>query len=551
MILPDDPPLTEPPTNVGEYRVTVFVPNDNHYFAGEITFDFEITPAPITKAGVLVGEPLVFATPNVDIASANAVTGVLSYPNPVFTTGLVSWTFMENDIVDTMTESERFIAGREYTATVTFTATSNFTFEGITEDDVSINGKKTTIDGTPGETLTIYHTFGVMEKIELIIGGLEAKDVEFNNQPYEICENNATLSLADSNYPVVIPDYVLNDLLDYLVFTYMRLSGTPATVSDAVDAGAYRVTICVPDNPFFKGSVSFDFDITPAPITKAEIEITEPSVFAEPSLTPNVTYNGDLFTVDEVRWEPQHERFQADTVYTVTVTLSANTNFTFIGIEEDDVLINSEKATIVGDPGSTITISYTFPSDDMNKIGLDIIGLVRQDGYYTGNPHDGYAGTFSVSGSSIVITPNELALLEKQLEIIYDTILPSGTFTQPPTDAGEYTVTLSIPDDNPFFTGSVSISFTIHPPPPDAPSYAPLVLYEITYIDEGANDDDGKAEIIAEQTSEAPDDYTVTVTAHGNHPKDTDYAMSGTLFGHHIIKEEDEEEKEEEDSKSV
>lgn len=80
-------------------------------------------------------------------------------------------------------------------------------------------------------------------------------------------------------------------------------------------------------------------------------------------------------------------------------------------------------------------------------------GVTAQNAVYDGKPHTGYTGTPFADGGRIT---------EAALEFIYkdsnNNILKGA-----PTQAGEYTLTIKIPEDNIYYTGSSTISFSIIP----------------------------------------------------------------------------------------
>jgi hypothetical protein len=93
----------------------------------------------------------------------------------------------------------------------------------------------------------------------------------------------------------------------------------------------------------------------PTPITSVDITVTAPIDGETPD--DSATGTGD-FTIGSVTWDPVDDPFQSGEIYTVTVTLTANDGFTFIGLIE--ATINGETATIQDNTGETVTLLYTF-----------------------------------------------------------------------------------------------------------------------------------------------------------------------------------------------
>ena len=86
----------------------------------------------------------------------------------------------------------------------------------------------------------------------------------------------------------------------------------------------------------------------------------------------------------------------------------------------------------------TVTLTGT------DKQVLDITGVTAQGGTYNGQPYQGYTGTPSAEGFT------------GEFVVTYNT-----TDQAAPVDAGTYTVTIAIPEDNAQYVGSIGLNFTI------------------------------------------------------------------------------------------
>ena len=90
----------------------------------------------------------------------------------------------------------------------------------------------------------------------------------------------------------------------------------------------------------------------------------------------------------------------------------------------------------------TVTLTGT------DKQVLTITGVTAQGGTYNGQPYQGYTGTPSAEGFT------------GEFVVTYKT-----TDRAAPVDAGTYTVTIAIPEDNAQYVGSMDLQFTIAPKP--------------------------------------------------------------------------------------
>jgi len=124
------------------------------------------------------------------------------------------------------------------------------------------------------------------------------------------------------------------------------------------------------------------------PITVADISIVAPTKNGVPA-THAFNQPQQRFDEGPITWSPAPIKnlFQGETVYTATVTLTANPGFTFTGLTSNaNVKINGDPATIAGNTGSTLTLKRTFAVTE-NKTGLTIT-LVTQPSKLTYNHGD-------------------------------------------------------------------------------------------------------------------------------------------------------------------
>jgi O-glycosyl hydrolase len=92
------------------------------------------------------------------------------------------------------------------------------------------------------------------------------------------------------------------------------------------------------------------------PITIAAITITGPVKGVVPLTT--AAAGGIGYTCGAVLWSPDDNPFKGGTVYTAVVTLTADADYTFTGL--DTATVNAQTAVIVNNTGKTITLMLTF-----------------------------------------------------------------------------------------------------------------------------------------------------------------------------------------------
>jgi len=131
------------------------------------------------------------------------------------------------------------------------------------------------------------------------------------------------------------------------------------TTKPPVGTNSYDATFTPNDTVNYntvKGKVSVTVFVTS--ITTVEIEIAAPTKGA-PQVTTLVGLDSERFSSGTISWSPNDNPFLGTTVYTATVTLTAEEGFDFQGI--DNVKVNSDDATITANTGATLTLTYEFP----------------------------------------------------------------------------------------------------------------------------------------------------------------------------------------------
>ena len=145
--------------------------------------------------------------------------------------------------------------------------------------------------------------------------------------------------------------------------TYERVSGTAGTVSTTG-----MVTITGVGNIVVKATKAADADFNAAPsadltitvnlqsITSAAVQVTAPLTGNTPVTT--IPEGGTGYSCSNVTWTPAVSQFLGGVQYTASVTLTANTNYTFTGLTT--ATINGQPANVTNNTGSTVTLSYQF-----------------------------------------------------------------------------------------------------------------------------------------------------------------------------------------------
>jgi uncharacterized repeat protein (TIGR02543 family) len=216
-------------------------------------------------------------------------------------------------------------------------------------------------DGTTALTLTTHYTRTYSNNTDagtatVTIAGAgnyagSSATETFVINPKVITFNVDTIAAQTYTGSAFTPTITVRDGATVLTLTthYTR------TYNNNINAGTATITVTGAGN-YAGSSATATFTINPAIIASAVLSITAPEKEAAPATTVSIP-GGSHFT-DAVSWSPAHSAFQTEVPYTVTITLTADTNYTFTG-GLTTATINGETATVTRN-GSTATLSYTF-----------------------------------------------------------------------------------------------------------------------------------------------------------------------------------------------
>jgi len=157
-------------------------------------------------------------------------------------------------------------------------------------------------------------------------------------------------------------------------------------------------------------------------ISSVAVTVMPPSTGAEPNPTATANYTAN-FTPGPVSWDPPHDLFKGNTVYTASVTLTAKQDYSFAS--SVNAAINSLPAGVSHNDDGTITISLVFDPTEASAVStitvktqptldyeygdlLNLAGLEVILAYEDGSTAD---VAFNDFGSNILTTPLNNAVL--------------------------------------------------------------------------------------------------------------------------------------------
>ena len=153
---------TDAPSSVGTYTVTFDVAASTGFYAatGLMAGTLVINLAPITAVAVAVTDPVFNAVP-ANVGDVNITT-----VDPNFSVTSITWDPDDNP----------FHGLTQYTAQITLTANTGYTFDGLTGTTARINGQATTLSNHQTASVSLAYTFAALTPTVITTAAVSVTD---------------------------------------------------------------------------------------------------------------------------------------------------------------------------------------------------------------------------------------------------------------------------------------------------------------------------------------------------------------------------------------
>ncbi len=454
------------------YTVEVVVDGTDNYVEGSNTATYTIAKATLTAQ--LSTDSLTYNGKEQPITAS--VSGLVG--NDTFTL-----TATNGADVDNVNHTVKVTNAGTYT--VTFSASDNYTWKDnknsftITvekiDDDFIISIPNTTLDGTnytgtySGDAFEASATAASGSTVTVTYSGENLGDDEY---PTDAGTYTVTFSVAEtSNYVgveksitiTVKPQQIatpgqIADVVDYGTTVKvqdgehytMKIQPVNAdsalgdSITEAVNAGTYRVTYTANKNYTFADGTTVTYEFT----------INQIKVTASLGENPTSEYNGQ----DQFSTVKNNLSFTAKDK---TITLTEGTDYTVKVIEIKDVkaegytlTVNLLSSNYTLDANSNLTYTITKAENSLSDIKINGVEVTEKDGNYT------YSGEYT--GSAFEATA-EATFGKDNMSKVYFEIKPTGNveLDEAPKTVGSYAVLIEIAGTDNYAKASATVYFTI------------------------------------------------------------------------------------------
>jgi hypothetical protein len=304
----------------------------------------------IKSAEIIIPAPVTGGTPSTTASSSM----------DSFTAGTVLWS--------PQPESNKFQGSETYTATVTLTADTGFTFTGLIT--ATINGQTASVSNNNGTDVTLSYIFPATNNrtaINITIKEQPDKLTYTHGEPLLLAGLVVTLSYNDGSedYDVSFAQFAANNITanpsQGNQLTHSAHDGKPVTVSyGGLSTTTDNLTVNL--RPITIPAIQI---LTSFPAGGAMIPNSQPLVMGIQG-TPQ-QYSGT------VEWSPNHSTIAPATVYTATITLTPREGYTMEGVTENSFTINPSNlvtgATVTNAANSGV-ITVVFPKTFFNNVNM-------------------------------------------------------------------------------------------------------------------------------------------------------------------------------------
>jgi len=333
----------------------------------------------------------------IDIAVIKGVTAPVTGATPATTitptaqyTGTVTWN--ENP--------SEFAASTHYTATITLTAKTGYTLKGVAANFFTVEGAALASNNTNSGVITavFLQTGGTADNPTVIdIAAIQGVTVPATGgTPVTGIGENGQYSGTVTWSPTVTDTFAAS--IQYTAT--IRLTAKTGFTLQGVAANFFKVAGATTTNDADSGVITAVFPATvPIAITSVNISITAPVKGVEPVTTASGSDEVEHFTMDAVSWLPNNNPFLGNTIYTASVTLTANNGYTFADLSS--TTINGQSAAVSNNTGSAVTLSYTFPATNEKTVTGIVIKTQPTKLTYT------HGNTLDLTGLVVTLTHDD------------------------------------------------------------------------------------------------------------------------------------------------
>lgn len=473
---------------VGTTTITASITVGTNYSAASELYTLTVTAAPISPTVSLDG--WTYGTPSEPTVSGNTGNGTVTYYYKVKDADDETYATTKPTTVGNYTVKASIAATANYQAAET--APVDFAIEqkeitvtgGITADNKVYDGTTTatlvltgaTFDGVvSGDNVTVASATGAFASADVATGvTVNISDITLGgtdvaNYKLATTGNQATTTadITAANFTPFVtlagwtygspntPSVGDTNTSGGTVTYYYKTGDAEWTTTQPTDVGTHQVkaSIAASGNYGAVESAPVDFTITAATISNVAIaELSAPETGTTLDTEASCSTTG-IESVGTVTWKTGGEdatgTAAANTVYTASVTLTANSNYVFADTPTADA-ISGKTASVTCTDDTHITVSYTFDATAKNDLSLTL----SLTGWTYGETANTTPTLLGNAGNGAVTYQYKLTSAEDNTYTTFDA-------DNYPTNIGDYTLKATVAASGDYNEGSATTTFSI------------------------------------------------------------------------------------------
>jgi hypothetical protein len=245
-----------------------------------------------------------------------------------------------------------------YTATITLTAKTGYTFIGVAANSFTVAGATTTNVVNTGVVTAVFPATEAAPDVAVSIAAIPGVTVPARGATPDLTVTETAQYTGTVAWAPVHSPYAASTVYTATI----TLTAKAGYTFTGVAANSFTVAGATATNTVNSGVVTAVFPETEvAPDVAVSIMaipgVTAPARGATPDLTVTDTdqYSGT------VAWAPVHSPYAASTVYTATITLTAKAGYTFAGVAANSFTVAGATATNTVNTG---VVTAVFPATE-------------------------------------------------------------------------------------------------------------------------------------------------------------------------------------------
>jgi len=368
-------PVASPYAATTVYSATITLTAKSGYTLTGVAANFFTVPGAttsnLTNSGIVMATfPVTGAAPDAAISIA-AIPGVAAPVRNVTPVDVITETAQYTGTVTWDPADSPFAGSEVYTATITLTAKSGFTLNGVAANSFTVAGATATHLEDSGIVSAVFPATAAAPDVAISIVAIPGVTAPVRNVTPDFAIDETDQYTGTVTWLPADSPYAANTVYTATI-TLTAKSGYTLT---GVAVDSFTVAGATTHNAINSGVVTAAFPAT-APMPVSIVAIPGVDVPMRAGIPDLLVTETEQFT-GSVAWSPSDNPYAASTVYTATITLTAKSGYTLTGVAANSFTVFG--ATTVTNPVDSGVVTAVF--DETSTAPLARVELGSAENY--------------------------------------------------------------------------------------------------------------------------------------------------------------------------